>query len=133
MIIFPADRVQDLPGLPNDLRTDPVAGDQSDFVVHFLFPLSIVPQNVCRFPSMITQFPIYFNLLKRKIVKFLSGIRKKKNPRRLGRGSSPRGYAEACSAFSTSAIACFLIGIRQFLLLPNSTITSSSVISMTTP
>ena len=44
----------------------------------------------------------------------------------------PFYYAEASSAFSTSAIACFLIGIRQFLLLPNSTITSSSVISMTT-
>ena len=37
------------------------------------------------------------------------------------------------SAFSTSAIADFFIGIRQFLLLPNSTITSSSVRSMTTP
>lgn len=37
------------------------------------------------------------------------------------------------SAFSTSTIASFFIGIRQFLLLPNSTITTSSVMSMTTP
>ena len=36
-------------------------------------------------------------------------------------------YAVACSAFSTSAIACFLIGIRQFLLFPNSTITFHTV------
>ena len=32
-----------------------------------------------------------------------------------------------------SELPCFLIGIRQFLLLPNSTITSSSVMSMITP
>ena len=41
-----------------------------------------------------------------------------------------RSYA---SGFSTWTIACFCIGIRQFLLLPNSTITVSSVISMITP
>ena len=37
------------------------------------------------------------------------------------------------SAFSTSTIADFCIGILQFLLLPNSTITTSSLISITTP
>ena len=36
-------------------------------------------------------------------------------------------------AFSTSEICSFFIGIRQFLLLPNSTITISSVTSCTTP
>ncbi len=37
------------------------------------------------------------------------------------------------SAFSTWEIALLRMGMRQFLLLPNSTITSSSVISMSTP
>ena len=36
-------------------------------------------------------------------------------------------------AFSSCAIAAFCIGIRQFRLLPNSTITSSSLMSMITP
>lgn len=42
-------------------------------------------------------------------------------------------FYHSVSGFSTSAMAAFLIGILQFLLLPNSTITSSSVISITTP
>lgn len=42
-------------------------------------------------------------------------------------------YSAASSGFSTAAIAAFCIGIRQFLLLPNSTITVSSVISMIVP
>lgn len=37
------------------------------------------------------------------------------------------------SCFSTSTIAFFCIGILQFLLLPNSTITTSSDILITTP
>ena len=37
------------------------------------------------------------------------------------------------SGFSTCTMAVFCMGIRQFLLLPNSTITVSSVMSMTTP
>lgn len=39
----------------------------------------------------------------------------------------------SADAFSTCAIAAFCIGIRQFLLLPNSTITSSSLMSISTP
>lgn len=42
-------------------------------------------------------------------------------------------YSSSAFAFSTSTTAFFCIGIRQFLLLPNSTITVSSFISMTTP
>mgnify|MGYP000023355767 CR=1 FL=1 len=37
------------------------------------------------------------------------------------------------SGFSTSVMAVLRIGIRQFLLFPNSTMTSSSVMSMTIP
>ena len=40
----------------------------------------------------------------------------------------------SCDSFSTSTMAFFCIGIRQFLLLPNSTImTSSEGMSITTP
>lgn len=42
-------------------------------------------------------------------------------------------YSATLSGFSTCAIATFCIGIRQFLLLPNSTMTVSSVISITMP
>lgn len=53
------------------------------------------------------------------------------------RGHSSRHSSTLCiyasPGFSTSAIALFFIGIRQFLLLPNSTIQSSSVMSITTP
>ncbi len=47
----------------------------------------------------------------------------------------PGGYCFSARppGFSFSTIASFCIGIRQFLLLPNSTITVSSVISMITP
>ena len=37
------------------------------------------------------------------------------------------------TGFSIWTIACFCIGMRQFLLLPNSTMTVSSVMSMITP
>ena len=39
----------------------------------------------------------------------------------------------SAEGFSTCAMADFCMGIRQFLLFPNSTITVSSVISITTP
>ena len=39
----------------------------------------------------------------------------------------------AVSGFSTAAIAPFCMGMRQFLLLPNSTIMVSSVMSITVP
>lgn len=41
--------------------------------------------------------------------------------------------ATASSGFSTTATADFCIGIRQFLLFPNSIITVSSVMSITMP
>lgn len=47
--------------------------------------------------------------------------------------SSFAGCEEFTFAFSISEMACFCIGIRQFLLLPNSTTTIWSATSITTP
>ena len=51
----------------------------------------------------------------------------------LPQGSRSFPFVIYASGFSISTIAAFCMGIRQFLLLPNSTITVSSVISMITP
>ena len=81
-------------------------------------PLMTVILHFIRFSSKT------FLILKQKIMK---------QKRRMARRFLCTTYSVYSPAFSTCAIADFCIGIRQFLLLPNSTITVSSVMSITVP
>ena len=87
--------------------------------------MRVSPSSIKSINSIITYFPFRFNPLIWESV--FESIQKKEE----GHPSSFCSYS--ASAFSTCVIADFCIGIRQFLLFPNSTITSSSEISISTP